>query len=242
MALITSLGTTFALNEASGSRLSTPSGITLTDNNTVTSAVGVGGVGVAAEFTRANSEYLSCASNPLLVTGAGGWTIGIWVMLYSKPGPMTFVLKGTSVFEYALAYVSTDDLFECTFVLSGGFPTVDYTPLGSPALNTWYRILFWNDAVANQIGMSINAGTPVTLSHSGGTNSTTEVFRLGSDLNTDYLNGRLQGFTQWSKTLTSAERTQDYNGGAYLSYADISRLGIGRPVGVNQSVKRASLY
>src|SRR5574341_2164717 len=72
------------LEEASGTRLdATASDNDLTDNNTVTQATGK--VGNAAQFTRANTEYLSIAHNTSIACGDIDQTRCAWVYLDSKP-------------------------------------------------------------------------------------------------------------------------------------------------------------
>ena len=65
--LPTNLIAYWKLDEASGTRNDSKGANHLTDNNTVTQAVGK--VGNAAQFTLANSEYLSIADNADLSAG-----------------------------------------------------------------------------------------------------------------------------------------------------------------------------
>src|SRR5690242_13052659 len=68
------------LGEASGQRNDSHTNLLhLTDNNTVTSAAGL--VGTAAQFTAANTEYLSRVSESLLQTAGGpnnSFTVAGW--------------------------------------------------------------------------------------------------------------------------------------------------------------------
>src|SRR4051812_43478016 len=81
--LLTNLASYWKLEEASGTRADEIGSQTLTDNNTVTQAVGK--LGNAAQFTAANSESLSHADSATLSLGADqDFTLGAWVYLDSK--------------------------------------------------------------------------------------------------------------------------------------------------------------
>src|SRR3990167_8248201 len=82
--LPTSLMAYFKLDEASGTRVDSKSTNDLTDNNTVTQAVGK--VANAAQFTSANSEYLSIGDTLDLSTGDIDFTISGWMYPDSHPG------------------------------------------------------------------------------------------------------------------------------------------------------------
>lgn len=79
MTLLDGLVSYWKLEEANGARVDSvvASGNDLTDNNTVTQAVGV--LGNAAQFTAANSESLSHADNASLGTGDIDFTVASWV-------------------------------------------------------------------------------------------------------------------------------------------------------------------
>lgn len=81
----TAISSYHKLEEASGNRVDViPSGITLTDTNTVGQATGV--VGDCADFTRANSEELVGSSSDHDFDGAADFAILIWASVDDNTG------------------------------------------------------------------------------------------------------------------------------------------------------------
>ncbi len=211
--LNTSLICYWKLDETSGTRVdSEPTGSAqnLTDNGTVTSNTGI--IGNAGQFTAANNEYLSHADSADLSVGNIDFTLAAWVYMDTKPSETYIVSKGAS--EYYLRYLGGGtDRFQ--FVVEGGF-TVSANNLGSPSTSTWYFIVAWHDSVNDQLGISVNDGTPNTVSYSSGVTDTTDVFNIGTVLNLTSVdwNGRIDEVGFWKKVLSAAERTELYNAGA----------------------------
>ena len=75
MSLLTDLRNYWALDEASGNRADTVGSVTLTDNNSVTSATGL--FGTAAEFDASNSEMLTNTTSGFDFY-TNDFTINIW--------------------------------------------------------------------------------------------------------------------------------------------------------------------
>lgn len=229
MALTDGLVCYWRMEEASGTRVDQVSGRDLTDNNTVTS--NTGRQGNAAQFTRANSEYLSSVSHADLSPGDTDFTLQAWVYLDSKPSgsQMRIIDKyQTGLKEYTLLYYQSGDRFEFVVSADGSSDSQykDADTFGAPSLGTWYLIHAWHDSVNNQIGISVNAGTADTAAHSGGIYQGAAPFEIGRNLtNGFYWDGRIDEVALWSRVLTGAERTELYNGGAGLSYSDLSGGG-----------------
>jgi hypothetical protein len=215
MALTDNIVAYWTLDEASGSRADSVGGNTLTDNNTVTSTTGK--INSAAQFTRANSESLSRLDNTDLSTGDIDFTLSFWVNFASQPGTEVIAMKGDDTggtHEYSIFQTGST----IKFIVQN---TAANVVVGSGLANaTWYHIVAWHDSVNNQIGIALNAGTPVTAAYSGGITDGTAGFRLGGDNNgTRYLDGLMDEVGFWKRVLTSGERTSLYNGGAGLAYS-----------------------
>lgn len=229
MALTDNLVCYWRLEEASGSRADEVGGRTLTDNNTVTSATGK--QGSAAQFVRANSEYLSAASHASLSPGDTDFTLQAWVYLDSKPSgsQMRVIDKYQVGFkEYTLLYYQSGDRFELVVSANGSSDSayVDANTFGAPSTGTWYLIHAWHDSVNNQIGIAVNAGTADTASHSGGVYNSAAAFEIGRNATSGYhWDGRIDEVALWSRVLTGSERTQLYNGGSGLAYGDLAGGG-----------------
>jgi hypothetical protein len=234
LGLTTNLVAWWELDEVSGDRDDVhTNGLTLTDNNTVTSDTGVGGTGTAAVFASGNSETLSRPDNDLLDTGnidftIAFWTYGVWANV------MGLVTKNdvASNREYEIIYYDAPDRFEFNVTsdgLVGTIATVDANGLGSPADSTWYFVVAQHDSVANTISLQVNDGTRTTTSHSAGVFAGTSNFILGSHVGAaNYLTGRMAKVGFWKSAagaggvLSAAQLTALYNSGTGLSYAALT--------------------
>lgn len=223
--LTTSLVAYWKLGEASGSRADSVGSNTLTDINTVTQAAGK--VGNAAQFTSANSEYLSIADNAALSTGDIDFTIACWVYMDSDTAAnQMFVAKydtGTANREYVLYFSPPVGTNRFTFIVSSdGAATVAVIAnnFGAPATGTWYFLVAWHDSVANTVNISVNNGTVDSLSTAAGVFNSTAAFHIGARSNpvNNFVDGRVDEVSFWKKVLTAQEITDLYNGGSGNTY------------------------
>lgn len=209
------------LNETSGTRVDsvTASGNDLTDNATVTSNPGK--VGTAAQFTAANSEYLSHTDNASLSTGDIDFTFALWVYLDSKTTDRVLISKwdaGTQR-EYLLRYLQTTDRFQWLVSPDGVANTpVSADNFGIPSTVTWYFVVAYHDSVANTIGISVNNGTFNTAAHTTGVQNGTASFVIGQVNAAFYMDGRIDEVGFWKRKLTAQEITTLWNGGAGITY------------------------
>lgn len=222
--LLTGLVGWWELSEASGTRAdSTANNLDLTDNATVTQAVGVGGVGNAAQFTAANSEYLSRASEASLVMGDTDFTVAAWVYLDSKSADMYAVQKAGNdgIYEYVIDYNQSTDRFR--FWAYTATPTeqpiVSANDFGAVSTGTWYLVIAWNNQTGDTVNICVNNGT--VTSAAKGSNvfiTSTKIFQIGAAVGAGYFNGRIAKAGLWTKVLSADERTELYNAGAGATY------------------------
>lgn len=219
----------YALDEASGTRFDQVSSNDLTDNNTVASAAGV--FGNAADFESGNSEYLDVADNSDISLGGGvNAMVRAWVKLESKAANMAITSQwdsGSSDRGWVLYYDSGVDRFR--FVTGDGADSVNAVVtadnLGSPSIGTWYLLHAWQNASGNQIGIAVNAGTADTAS-TGGLNiensqSVTTSFKIGRYDAANYFDGLIDDVVLLKNYILDAtERSEDYNGGTGVAFAD----------------------
>lgn len=222
----TSLISWWDLDEASGTRNDAHSTNHLTDNNTVTQAAGVSaGTGNAAQFTAANSEYLSIADNAALSTGDIDFTFAGWVYMDSLAdedfwGKWSTANEG----EYFMEYAHTGGAKFRFAVSSNGTAVTGsvLSTLPSPASTaTWYFVVAWHDSVGNTINIQVNDGTAGSAAYSAGVRNSTSPFEVGRAVSTRYVNGRVDSLGFWKRTLTAAEKTALYNSGAGKRYSDL---------------------
>lgn len=213
------------LEEGSGERRDAHGGNHLADINSVTQAEGV--AGNAAQFTAADSEYLSVADNPALSMGDIDFTLAGWVYLDSLGTTnRALVQKFTpgGIREYRLLYYNSGARFRFSVSPDGtAIANINADSLGAPTTGAWYFLVAWHDATANTINIQVNDGSVDSLAHAGGVFDGDIEFRLGrqSGNGTEYHDGRLDSVGVWKRVLTPAERTWLYNGGSGRSYADI---------------------
>lgn len=234
--LLTSLVGYWTLDEASSTRAdSTANANTLTDNNTVTQAVGK--VTNAAQFTAANSEWLSHTDNAALSTGDIDFTIACWCYFDTVTGGdagrvlVSRFLTGGNQREYALYYNLADHTpnNRFTFAVSSAGTSATVTNLnattfGAASTATWYFVVAWHDSVNNTLNIQINNGTVDSAAYSAGVFDSTAPFALGSLFTTNAttplyrMDGRIDEVGFWKKVLSSTERSTLYNSGNGITY------------------------
>lgn len=217
--LLTNLISYWKLDEASGVRVDSHGTNNLTDNNTVTSNPGK--INLAGQFTKANSEYLSIASNATLQTGNVDFTFACWV--YADSTPLVDILskwKDVNNREYIL--IQNGAVVYQFYVSQNGTTQSDVvsaTNYGPPQVNTWAYIIIWHDSGANTINIQVDNGVPNSAAYAVGVHIDTAAFCIGNrDAGARHYDGRIDEVGFWKRVLTAAERTQLYNGGSGLAY------------------------
>jgi RHS repeat-associated protein len=203
------------LDEASGTRADSVGTNNLTDNNTVTQAAGK--IGTAAQFTRANSEYLSAPNNQSLTMGDISFTLACWVYLDSNTNQMGIIGKSYSsdyFIHHDIGYAPYGLRFNVRMAADNVIHEV-----GAPTLSTgtWHLVVAWHDATANTINLQVDNGTVYTASvPDGGTRTDIgDPFEIGRRTYGEMcLDGRIDEASLWKRGLTTQERSDLWNGGA----------------------------
>ncbi len=211
------------LGEASGTRVdSEPTGTpqNLTDNNTVTQVAGI--VGNAAFFTSGNVEWLSVSDSADLSVGTEDFTIAAWVKLVNLTGDKIIASHWSTTpsqqRSWLLRLNSAVGKYE--FAVSSDGTSATVTTLAdinfaTPPTNAWHFVVASHDAVNNQMKISTNDGTPVTLGYSAGVHDSTGDFDIGArGAGADPMWGAIDEVGFWKRILTAAEITALYNAGA----------------------------
>jgi hypothetical protein len=207
------------LEETTGTRLDElsgcgGSGCDLTSNNSV-GYTGSGKIGNAANFVRASSQYLSHSDDADLDSGDIDYTIATWVRISSVPADNAYIIAKAngSTDEYKIFYNTSISKFDAAIggtVLGGAGST--------PSTGTWYFLVMQHDSVNDLISLSVNNGTPATVSYSGGSPSGTSIFSIGSYGGYLYWNGDIDSTGYWKRKLSGTEITTLYNAGAGCDY------------------------
>jgi len=203
------------MEEHSGTRADSWGDNDLTDNNTVLYATGI--ISNAAQFTAANSEYLSHVNNDSLDTGDIDFTASAWVYLDTMNDAGVMLREG----EYALWYDNTLNRFAMTVIdpSYAQFTLYDSTPV---VTGTWYFLAGWHNATDDELGIRVN-GTETIIPYTDGVcefPSTGNVFQIGKT-SSNTIDGRIDEAAFWKRVLTPLELS-------YLSnsiYAPMGRTG-----------------
>lgn len=204
----------------------------LTDNNTTPSATGK--VSLGADFTPANSEYLSIADasqSGLDITG--DMSIAGWVNVdtFDLPdGKYNFVSKWNGTTDHSAYRFGLNDNAGTKQLEFSNKSSADGTPTGvtharrnwSLSLDTWYHVAAVYTAAAGEVQFYVD-GT--ALGAAIGSMNTSQVnsdvaFNMGRHAAGDSLmDGLLDEFGIWSKALTSTEVADLYNSGNGNTYS-----------------------
>ena len=203
------------LGEASGARSDdTGRGNNLTDNNTVTQAVGK--IGSAAQFTAANSESLSLADNADMSMGTGKRrTWSFWVYFDTVPASvMGLVMKWHSSGEREFAIIkSATNAIALVVSSDGAAASATATSTITVTTGQWYHVLAGYDGT--NIYLSVDNETLVSAAFSADVFDGAQAFRLGAYSDgSNFLNGRLDACRVYDRWLTAGERAEEWNSGA----------------------------
>lgn len=181
-ALYASRVASWHLDEVSGSRADSVGANTLTDNNTAGSRAGII-YPLAADFIRANNEYLSIADNAAVSLG----NVDFWGLAYyyaDDPinGQNYCIMSKydqSGQREWALAHIESGHYLRLYYSQDGGTNlTLDTTAI--PYLGNWHMGLFWYDSTADLLYLQLNNATPVSVANSFGAINGASAFRIGS--------------------------------------------------------------
>jgi hypothetical protein len=225
----------WALDETSGTRVDSVGANDLTDHNTVSYATGK--FSNAADFEVNNGEYLSIADNTDLSFGSGVlFCLRFWVNFesFNSAEPRNVISKWDSAGHFdhrefsLVAYRgSSNSLGNLSFSVSSAGTAASVTTVSTTAngisTGTWYLIHLW--VSSTEIGISVNAGTAVTASHTGGVFNGPARFAIGTAYGNNnpfwYMDGLIDDVVLLKDyILDSTERSSDYNSGTGVAFTD----------------------
>lgn len=210
--LLVQLNGYWKMDEASGNRAdSTANGLTLTDNNTVTSAAGL--ISNEATFLTANQESLSHVHDALLAP-TGSFTLAGWFHIDAATG-VTQILVDKSDPTTGGFRLARSNAGNIQFSITGGGQQTLLNVASLFPLSTRILIVAWFDASAGTLNFQVNNGTiqssatAVTPAYDN-----TIAFRIGCNSNgtASCITGGADEVALWGRALIAAERTAFYNG------------------------------
>jgi hypothetical protein len=197
---------------------STGNGYTLTNNGGVT--LGSGIIDGAAVFTSAGGTSLTNSS----LSTSGAWSISWWVKVTSS--------NISTAYPSAFFLGDINGTF-ITAVLGNGNPTSgwiyssredrNYGQFYNTSLNTWYNYVLTNDPT-NGLNWYINGS--LYVGGGGGINRDFTGITLGQGNTTGETDCIIDEVGVWNRALSSQEVAKLYNGGAGLTYQNVT-IGIG---------------
>jgi Concanavalin A-like lectin/glucanases superfamily len=222
--LTTGLLAYYKFDEASGTRVdATGNGHDLTSNNGVGSGTGI--LNNGANFVRASSQSLTCATTAPLKTLGSAFSISFWANVtdISTRGTIISNINGNAAAWIAKegsgntpdAVRITIDNFATGWLSSGEFTpgrldhfVVVYDPTKS-GINA--LVVYRNGNIRSQI----TAGSPIASSFASGSNNLT----IGNGVSGyGFLDGLLDEFGIWNRALTQSEVLLLYNEGVPQPY------------------------
>jgi hypothetical protein len=218
----TNLISWWALDETSGTRADSHGSNSLSSNNSV-GYYATGIKGNAADFVRSNNQYLSHSDNADLSTDDIDFTVGLWVNLKSKEDYYNLLNKFGVNNAYQIYYSALDDRFH--FWVSDAtthYGNVVSSNLGSPAINTWYFITVWHSASGDTINISVNNGTPDSLSYGYGSHDNNGAFTIGGSGSSSMTDAYIDEAYFYKRNLSADERAWLYNSGSGRSYCEVA--------------------
>lgn len=190
-------------------------------------------VDAGAGFASASSQSLSVASNSTLQTGdADAWG-ACWAYAVSFPTAIVAAFgKWTATNQEWVIYrnnATNRYTLSARYADNSGQVNLTANTYGVPATGAWTFLLWYHDAANDLIGVSVNGGAFDTAAFAGGVRTATAPFRVGAyDTPTDFWNGRLDSVAFGKSppggiaAIATTIRDRLYNGGAGLSYADLT--------------------
>jgi len=203
--------------ETSGVRYDSYASYDLNEYNTVTSATGK--QGLAADFEKDNSEYLSRLVDDVDFDLQGNWTVAFWFKFETAPTSFTyspsFLAKETTNNGWNLRTSYADG--KSNWVKNDA---VTYDSTTSFASSTWYFLAVTKDTNIKVYVNGVQQSSTAYTAHTNVNNS----LNVGRSphYTTRYFDGLIDELGFWSSALSSSTVALLYNGGVGVPYeADI---------------------
>jgi hypothetical protein len=205
----------YKLDEASGNAIDAHGTRTLTESAAIGSTAGK--INNARDLESGDGRWFGVSDNTDHSTGDIDFSFGFWVNPESLPGNAAPLGKDNNPTSREYGFYYSSGLRWYVFGPASEFTEVNG---GTLSTSTWYYVVVWHDATGNEIGISVNDGTPVTAAHTAGVRDGTAGFAIGAISNNggNHWDGLVDEVGFWKKKLSAAEITSLYNSGNGLAY------------------------
>ena len=215
------------LEEASGNRIDAHGANDLTDGATTPRAAGKVGFGV--ELNSSDWVYIDDPASLTFVdedftVAFWWWTGDIFHAASRWAVAKCNTDTGFGGREYDIFYKNGINKFVFNVSNGGGQTEAVASAFGTPAEETWYYLVAWHDSVANTINIQVNNETPENSAHTTGCHNGDGWFAIGrlGEAVFGHADGIVDSVGVWRRVLTSDERTELYNSGDGVGYADLA--------------------
>ncbi len=224
--LLTGLVAYWALDEASGNALDKHSGgLTLTQSDSP--GANTGKVYATARRFNGVTNYFYRNTDSYITLGNVDYAVAAWIYL-SDLNTRFFMSKADGTvntdWDYAGAYIAGTGLRWSVGQAAG--PAAFYaSTFGTLSINTWYLFIAQHVSATKTVSVSVNGGTEDSGTYAGTHATSTRPLTIGriSNYATLFWNGRIGPVAMWkNRTLSAADRSALYNGGAGLAYSAFS--------------------
>ncbi len=228
MSLLTSLISSWELDEASGDAVDSHGSNDLTDYNSTGSGTGLVHAN-ARDFEIGSQNYFS-GSGSGLSPGDTDFTIQAWVKLESEVSDYSTIVSKwlAGNHEYFLGYDPSSNRFTWSVSADGSTQSTVLADFPHFVVGYWYLVTAWNNSTTNEIGIHVNNSQAYTTSHSGGAYAGSAPFAVGFDSSNpsattnNYFDGLIGPVRFWNRLLTQAEMLGTTNYRRGLTYAELS--------------------
>jgi hypothetical protein len=208
------------LDEVSGTRADSHGSNTLTDNNTVTS-VNSGPVGTVAQFTAANSEYLSSVDDNSGLSVDGDHTFTAWVYLPASGSNQSILSQRTSGDGAYQFYFDTGDKLHAYVTDSVAGFSEPVTAVASAI--GWHFCVMTYTASDKKLRVYVDEGAAAAgAALANGPVASAQDFNIGRLASSIYTNAKIARVGTWTSVLGASTITSLFNSGNGKSYSDLT--------------------
>ncbi|SVC11656.1 uncharacterized protein METZ01_LOCUS264510, partial [marine metagenome] len=212
--LLTGLTVWYSMDEVSGVRVDNngDSSLDLADLNTVGSEAGK--VGLAGSFISANAEQLrgTYGTTAYSIVSGLNYTMAFWAKVADVTQNETACgrwLSGSNI-EYWIYAPLGSPLSAPVVYWGSGAGYVNAESPDAMTNDTWHLVIVEIDRAADTLGISLDNGSPGTVSFGGGAiNESKNIwFYIGGASASPAYDGGIDEFAIWHRLLTSSEKAR----------------------------------